>query len=1094
MVMATTNPGPTAHVGSKEHLAVLPTLSDPRLQVAAVIIMIHLLGQIALGFRVSITQILVAIGTCAVIEASWTLHRTGKLAWPASAMLTGSSVGLIFRVIGTDHGDWWSTRGWYWYLLVSGGSLLTKYILRYRGAHLFNPSNLGLVVAFLLLGSSRVEPLAFWWAPLDGWMIAVYLVILAGGLAITARLKLLGMAVAFWATLAPGIGVLAASGHCITARWSFEPVCGARFWWVIVTSPEIIIFLFFMITDPKTVPTGRVGRVAFGSAVAAVSTLLIAPQTTEFGAKVALLGGLVIVCAIRPLFNRILPGQARDEDGFGAFVGTHMRSGTRVLTASALMIALVLLFGVGVIAAGTPARGPVHNFGTFALDTASEENDAEAEIALLPVVNVDPKVADLDSHLAGDGAQELAVTLTEILEVEAAAILEGNPEVLPAIDYGNRLATMQARIGRGELVIERYSFQSLYLTVVFPFGVQGGASPGLVATAALDEVTYATTGEELGRQQWTCDAVTFSFVASGDGRWLLVDADTRSACSNPSGRDGVNRVDSSDGAVLTESTPYTPSTTSTAVVAVGFVDLTELAGLSYEQRIPQQAPDCLFGTARCGLGAQTGGVSVVDFDSDGWPDLYVTRIKHTDVLFRNNGDGTFEDITTASGLGDFVANTNGAAWGDIDNDGDPDLYLTTVDDERFYLFINDGEGHLSEDAVARGAAVENPFPHHGTSVNFGDYDLDGWLDMYVAEWRTDLLAPDAPTNSRLLRNVGIGNPGHFEDVTETSGVDLVGYPTGQKITSGVYAWSGSFADIDGDGFPELLIAADYETSRLFWNNGDGTFTDGTAAAGVGTDENGMGSAVGDYDGDGDLDWFVTSIFDSAAACPVAIRSPCTGNRLYRNDGGRLFSDQTGTKEEGVRDGHWGWGAAFIDFDNDSDLDIAMTNGVNFTVQPESARWHNDPFRLWRNDGSDRWTEVAAAVGLVDYRSGKGLVTFDYDRDGDRDIFVVNNNEDSRLFRNDIGGSWLDVDTIGTISNRDGIGARVSLTVSPDSEAMIQEVGVGSHFLGQSERIVHFGLGSDVDSIFEVEVYWPTSGQTQTFSDVAPDQRLVVVEP
>ena len=150
--------------------------------------------------------------------------------------------------------------------------------------------------------------------------------------------------------------------------------------------------------------------------------------------------------------------------------------------------------------------------------------------------------------------------------------------------------------------------------------------------------------------------------------------------------------------------------------------------------------------------------------------------------------------------------------------------------------------------------------------------------------------------------------------------------------------------------------------------------------------------------------------------------------------------------------------------------------------------------MWRNDGSDRWTEVAAAVGLVDHRSGKGLVTFDYDRDGDRDIFVVNNNEDSRLFRNDAGGSWLDVDTIGTTSNRDGIGARVSLTVSPDSEAMIQEVGVGSHFLGQSERVVHFGLGSDVDSIFEVKVYWPTSGQTQTFSDVAPDQRLVVVEP
>ena len=125
----------------------------------------------------------------------------------------------------------------------------------------------------------------------------------------------------------------------------------------------------------------------------------------------------------------------------------------------------------------------------------------------------------------------------------------------------------------------------------------------------------------------------------------------------------------------------------------------------------------------------------------------------------------------------------------------------------------------------------------------------------------------------------------------------------------------------------------------------------------------MGSAVGDYDGDGDLDWFVTSIFDTARNCPVALLSPCTGNRLYRNEGDRVFTDQTGTKEEGVRDGHWGWGTAFIDFDNDGDLDIALTNGLEFRHQPESARWRNDPFRLWRNEGEGQWTEVAEEVGL-----------------------------------------------------------------------------------------------------------------------------------
>ena len=288
---------------------VAPNIRDPRLHLAAVIISIHVLGQIALGFRVSVPQILVAILVCAVIEVGWTLHKTGTLVWPASAMLTGSGVALILRLSDMQSDDHWSWRGWYVFALVAGLSLLTKYVIRYRGSHIFNPSNVGLVAAFLLLGSTRIEPLDFWWAPFDGWMVAAYLIILVGGLLITARLHLLGMSAAFWLTLAVGIGVLAASGHCMTARWSFEPVCGAHFWWVIVFSPEILIFLFFMITDPKTSPAGRVARVAFGIGVAMVCTLLIAPQTTEFGAKVALLSGLVVLCVARLFLERFLPAR-----------------------------------------------------------------------------------------------------------------------------------------------------------------------------------------------------------------------------------------------------------------------------------------------------------------------------------------------------------------------------------------------------------------------------------------------------------------------------------------------------------------------------------------------------------------------------------------------------------------------------------------------------------------------------------------------------------------------------------------------------------------------------------------------------------------
>ena len=325
------------------------------------IISIHVLGQIGLGFRVSVPQILVAILVCAVIEVGWTLSKTGTLVWPASAMLTGSGVALILRLSDMQSDDHWSWRGWYVFALVAGLSLLTKYLIRYRGSHIFNPSNVGLVAAFLLLGSTRIEPLDFWWAPFDGWMIAAYLIILVGGLLITARLHLLGMSAAFWLTLAVGIGVLAASGHCMTARWSFEPVCGAHFWWVIVFSPEILIFLFFMITDPKTTPAGRVARVVFGIGVAMVCTLLIAPQTTEFGAKVALLSGLVVLCVARLFFERFLPAPGSERDRLGTFAragagGERYLTPGRALGRGAIVGATVVVIGATVVAAGAPAR------------------------------------------------------------------------------------------------------------------------------------------------------------------------------------------------------------------------------------------------------------------------------------------------------------------------------------------------------------------------------------------------------------------------------------------------------------------------------------------------------------------------------------------------------------------------------------------------------------------------------------------------------------------------------------------------------------------------------------------------------------------
>ncbi len=238
---------------------VLPKLSDPRLHLAVVITTLQVLGQVAFHFRLSIAQILVAILTCAVLEVVITFRKQKALIWPASAMLTGNGVAFILRVPGTVHGDWWSMHGWWIYAGTAAVSLLSKYVIKWRGGHVFNPSNFGLVLCFLVLGRTRAEPLDFWWGPMSPWLGLAFAVIVTGGLVILSRLRLLRVAVAFWVSFAIGIAVLAAAGHTMTARWHLGPITGAAFWWFLLTSPEVLVFLFFMLTDPKTSPKGGSG-------------------------------------------------------------------------------------------------------------------------------------------------------------------------------------------------------------------------------------------------------------------------------------------------------------------------------------------------------------------------------------------------------------------------------------------------------------------------------------------------------------------------------------------------------------------------------------------------------------------------------------------------------------------------------------------------------------------------------------------------------------------------------------------------------------------------------------------------------------------
>jgi Na+-translocating ferredoxin:NAD+ oxidoreductase RnfD subunit len=497
------------------------------LHVAAVIITIHVLGQLGLNFHVSVPQILAAILTCALLEMFVTFRTRRALVWPASAMLTGSGVALILRVPGTPADDPWSTHKWYLFAAVAAFSLATKYVIRYRGTHLFNPSNIGLVVAFLVLGSSRAEPLDFWWAPLDAWMIAAYAVILGGGLLITARLQLLAMAATFWIALAVGVGVLAASGHCMTARWAFAPVCGFDFWRVIVTSPEVLIFLFFMITDPKTVPSGRVGRVVFGIAVALASTLLMAWQTDEFGTKVALLAGLVVVCAARPVLEIVLPAPGSAADRLGRFAGRLAtggdgRPGFGSATFRVAVIAVaVLLVGGGIVAAGAPARGVVVPDAADVVGRVHHQVDP----ATFPSITVDQEVSDWNHEIAGSGVEEIVLTLAENLELERQALLQGDATILEAVAHGDRLDEMQARLeeaaATGRAVVERYQIDDVNVVLIVPFGQQVALSLGLESQGTVTRETYDADGS-LQERASAPFATTFVMRQVTGGRWLNV--------------------------------------------------------------------------------------------------------------------------------------------------------------------------------------------------------------------------------------------------------------------------------------------------------------------------------------------------------------------------------------------------------------------------------------------------------------------------------------------------------------------------------------------------------------------------------------------
>ncbi len=367
-----------------------------------------------------------------------------------------------------------------------------------------------------------------------------------------------------------------------------------------------------------------------------------------------------------------------------------------------------------------------------------------------------------------------------------------------------------------------------------------------------------------------------------------------------------------------------------------------------------------FQSAQWAIVVMTAGGAVGDFNNDGWQDLFVVSGgTEPDKLFINDGDGTFTDQAAAWGLTDQHRGV-GAAVGDYNNDGWQDIYVTSlglitapVTTGAHRLYRNDAGTGFTEVAAAAGVNTTSTTQPDGFGSAFGDYDLDGDLDLFVAGWEFN------SAGNRLFRNNGDGT---FTDVTVAAGV----------LDLSVHGFAPHFVDMDGDRYPELLLAADFGTSRYFVNDGDGTFTDYTTESGTGLDGNGMGQAVGDINNDGLFDWYVSSIRTENTSLG-------TGNMLYLNLGGHSYTEIS--VAAGANDGGWGWGTVAVDLFHDGLVDLVETNGW------PSDEWVNEQAKVFANNGDLTFDEIAPTCGFSHIGQGRGLVNFDADNDGDQDFVV-----------------------------------------------------------------------------------------------------------
>jgi len=859
-------------IRGRTYPVLLPTLRDPRLHLAVVITSLQVIGQVGFQFPLSIAQILVAIGTCALLEVAIAFRSRRVILWPASALLTGNGVAFVLRVPGTVHGDWWTLRGWWIFVATAAVSLLSKHVIRWRGEHVFNPSNIGLVICFVALGRNRAAPLDFWWGPMSIWLVLALVVIVSGGFAILLRLRLLRVALGFWASFAAAIGLLALAGHAMTASWHLGPISGFHLWWVLITSPEVLVFLFFMITDPKTAPRSPPARLAYAVSLGLLASVLIAPTTSEFAAKVALLGALTIVCVAVPLLRLVpvVPGRRLVLSAAGAAVAVG--AAAIVLSSPSAGASTYRPLPPGTlppitIVPSSAVQTPLdlHTAQLIAHDllavTPASTHDT-LRIWLEPGQGQGPptavaQLAHLTYHLhqVGDGHWSLG-SVSQPVQVKpgphsSALAGEHLTDVAPAVGLDFRQDSFrygvanesQAMMGGGVCWLDYNGdgWEDLFAVNSYSSAdtARWQANGGLPRTALFENLhgvfrnVSHTAHADLPVQGDGCVAADLN----GDGRPDLVVTTTT----------GIDLLwNNGDGT-------FTQGARAAGMTASGWYT----------------------------------GVTVADVNGDGRPDVFVAGYSDPnrpvpnslagfptsltgvrDLLYLNEGNDAhgharFREVGVQAGLESAAFRHGlGAQFVDVNGDGRPDLYVADDEDPN-QLYVNvPWPGGAKADPAGlgfrfeeRGAAagVADPYASMGVASRVG---RNGRLDLFVTNSRNE--------PSAAFSGAGTAASPRFTNAREAFD---------PALGTGFAGWGATWVDLANSGAPDLVLAAGAipvtslgrgaETVRVLapmaGTGAAGSFGDASSVLGGSLKLNGRGVAAADVGNDGRMNVAINTI-------------------------------------------------------------------------------------------------------------------------------------------------------------------------------------------------------------------------------------------